>query len=111
MSSRGSEGLSADPYSVPESVPASKGNVPISKLSYQVFVVELIGLKLVNPENQSGDGIIFAMEEMRGKSASTRNASSDKDWAIDKDKAFPASWAKTFDEFANSASKARFTPS
>ena len=103
-------GVSADRYRGPESVPASNGNVSISKLSYQVSVVEFIGLKLVNPETQSGDGAIMVMEEMRGKSASTRNASSEKESAFDKSKALPSSWAKTFVEFANSASNELFTP-
>jgi hypothetical protein len=75
-----------------------------------VSVEEFIGLKSVNPENQSGDGTILVIEEMRGKSALTRNASSSKDSVFDKYKALPSSWAKTFEEFSNSASNGLFTP-
>jgi hypothetical protein len=91
-------------------VPASHGYVSILKLSYQVFVVALSGLKLVNPENQSGLGAIMEIEEMRGKAASTLKASSNWDSALLMNMAFPSSWAKTSVEFPNSTSNVSFTP-
>jgi hypothetical protein len=75
--------------------------------------VTLTGLKLVNPENQSGLGAILEIEEMKGKAASTLKAPSNWESALDKllmNMAFPSAWARTSVEFPNSASNGSFTP-